>query len=117
MWLFLQWGDQRLEQQKETLAQQASTTLADMFIFLDPQKMFRYNVLAMVVLPVLVAVHRQPAVHPRHAGRRLRAAQVLRQPSARAAPEDTGKTAAGRAADDYRRHVLAGASLNVAVES
>lgn len=54
VWLLLQWGDTRLEQQKETLAQQASTTLADMFIFLDPQKMFRYNVLGMVVLPLLV---------------------------------------------------------------
>ncbi|HTH95262.1 MAG TPA: type II secretion system F family protein [Rhodocyclaceae bacterium] len=54
VWLFLQWGDKRLQKQKETLAHQASTTLADMFIFLDPQKMFRYNVTAMVVLPAFV---------------------------------------------------------------
>lgn len=54
IWVVLQLIDKRLEKQKETLAQQASTTLADMFIFLDPQKMFRYNVTAMVVLPALV---------------------------------------------------------------
>jgi tight adherence protein B len=53
VWIFLQWGDKRLEQQKATLAHQASTTLADMFIFLDAQKMFRYNVLAMIILPLL----------------------------------------------------------------
>jgi tight adherence protein B len=54
VWAFLQWGDRKLQKQKETLAQQASTTLADMFIFLDAQKMFRYNVTAMVVLPAVV---------------------------------------------------------------
>ena len=50
-WLFLKWIEGMLSKQKQQLAQQASTTLADMFIFLDPQKMFRYNVLAMGVLP------------------------------------------------------------------
>lgn len=54
VWVLLQLADKRLEKQKETLAQQASTTLADMFIFLDADKMFRYNVTAMVVLPALV---------------------------------------------------------------
>ncbi len=54
VWLIMQWIDKKLDQQKESLAQQASTTLADMFIFLDPQKMFRYNVAAMVLLPVIV---------------------------------------------------------------
>lgn len=56
VWLGLQWGDKKLSQQKENLAKEASTTLADMFIFLDPQKMFRYNVAAMVLLPVLIWV-------------------------------------------------------------
>ncbi|HQR03484.1 MAG: type II secretion system F family protein [Proteobacteria bacterium] len=51
VWLVLQWADTMLARQKETLTHQASTTLADMFIFLDPQKMFRYNVAAMVLLP------------------------------------------------------------------
>ncbi|HTJ96690.1 MAG TPA: type II secretion system F family protein [Rhodocyclaceae bacterium] len=53
VWLFLQWVDKRLDKQKQTLATQASTTLADMFIFLDPQKMFRYNVTAMIVVPAV----------------------------------------------------------------
>lgn len=53
-WLVLKWVDQKLTQQKAQLVQQASTTLADMFIFLDPQKMFRYNVVAMLLLPVFV---------------------------------------------------------------
>lgn len=43
-----------LSHQKEQLAHQASTTLADMFIFLDPQRMFRYNVMMMFVLPASV---------------------------------------------------------------
>lgn len=54
VWVVLQWADKRLQAQKETLTQQATTTLADMFIFLDPQKMFRYNVTAMVTLPALM---------------------------------------------------------------
>lgn len=53
-WLVMQWADKMLVRQKATLAHQASTTLADMFIFLDPQKMFRYNVAAMVVVPMVV---------------------------------------------------------------
>ena len=54
VWLAMQWIDRMLERQKENLAHQASTTLADMFIFLDPQKMFRYNVGAMVLVPLVV---------------------------------------------------------------
>jgi tight adherence protein B len=54
VWAAMQWGDRKLQMQKETLAEQASTTLADMFIFLDPEKMFRYNVTAMIVLPAIV---------------------------------------------------------------
>lgn len=50
-WLFMKWGEKMLTQQQASIADQASTTLADMFIFIDPQKMFRYNVVAMFVLP------------------------------------------------------------------
>lgn len=50
-WLFMKWGEQMLTKQQASIADQASTTLADMFIFIDPQKMFRYNVMAMFVLP------------------------------------------------------------------
>jgi tight adherence protein B len=54
VWLILKWADRKLLQQRDHLAEEASTTLADMFIFLDPQKMFRYNLLAMFVLPAVV---------------------------------------------------------------
>lgn len=54
IWLILRWVDRMLSQQQETLATEASTTLADMFIFLDPEKMFRYNVAAMAVIPAVV---------------------------------------------------------------
>ena len=74
VWLGLQWGDKKLLQQKESLAKEASTTLADMFIFLDPQKMFRYNVAAMVVLPILVWIL---TANPLFAGLGLVAAFVL----------------------------------------
>lgn len=53
-WLVLKWIDKMLSRQKAHLTQQASTTLADMFIFLDPQTMFRYNVMAMLALPAAV---------------------------------------------------------------
>jgi len=56
IWLVLKGVERVLDRQKDTLQQSASTTLADMFIFLDPQKMFRYNVAAMVVLPIVVWV-------------------------------------------------------------
>ncbi|RTL51164.1 MAG: secretion system protein F [Rhodocyclaceae bacterium] len=54
IWLVMQWADKMLTRQKENLEKQASTTLADMFIFLDPQKMFRYNVAGMVVVPSVI---------------------------------------------------------------
>ena len=50
-WLVIKWGEGMLTRQQASIADQASTTLADMFIFIDPQKMFRYNVMAMFVLP------------------------------------------------------------------
>src|SRR6185295_6583824 len=56
IWLVLKGVERILDRQKDTLQKSASTTLADMFIFLDPQKMFRYNVAAMVILPILVWV-------------------------------------------------------------
>lgn len=54
VWLALKWAEKMLSRQKDSLARDASTTLADMFIFLDAQKMFRYNVTAMAVLPAAV---------------------------------------------------------------
>jgi tight adherence protein B len=52
--LILKWVEKMLSRQQAQLVHQASTTLADMFIFLDPQRMFRYNVMAMFVLPASV---------------------------------------------------------------
>lgn len=54
IWLAMRAVRNLLDRQKNQLEQAARTTLADMFIFLDPQKMFVYNVGALVVLPVLV---------------------------------------------------------------
>jgi tight adherence protein B len=50
-WLTLRGADKALTSQKDAIAEHASTTLADMFIFLDPQKMFRYSVTLMIALP------------------------------------------------------------------
>ena len=49
-WLFMKWGESMLQKQQANIADQASGTLADMFIFIDPQKMFRYNLMAMFVV-------------------------------------------------------------------
>lgn len=54
IWLVMRAGRTLLRRQQNELEQAAQTTLADMFIFLDPQKMFRYNVVALLILPALV---------------------------------------------------------------
>lgn len=54
IWLAMRAGRTLLRRQQDQLEQAAQTTLADMFIFLDPQRMFRYNVVALLVLPALV---------------------------------------------------------------
>ncbi len=43
-----------LARQKSELETSTKTTLADMFIFLDPTQIFYYNVAALVILPTLV---------------------------------------------------------------
>lgn len=43
-----------MDRQKKQLEETARTTLADMFIFYDPKKMFTYNMVALLVVPVLV---------------------------------------------------------------
>jgi Flp pilus assembly CpaF family ATPase len=66
IFLFQQTGfdEGMLTKQQASIADQASTTLADMFIFIDPQKMFRYNVMAMFVLAGRrLLPHRQPCIH------------------------------------------------------
>ncbi|MEH6460750.1 type II secretion system F family protein [Chitinimonas sp. JJ19] len=43
-----------LDKQRASIELTTATTLADMFIFLDPQKMFRYNVALTCILPPIV---------------------------------------------------------------
>lgn len=54
IWLAIQGVRTVLERQKSSLEASARTTLADMFIFLDPTKMFYYNIGALVVVPTAV---------------------------------------------------------------
>ncbi len=54
IWLVMQGARTVLEKQKSALETSTRTTLADMFIFLDPTQIFYYNVAALVLLPTLV---------------------------------------------------------------
>ena len=52
-WLVFEAFGKLLSRQKRTLDQEAKTSLQDMFIFVDPQKLFTYNVIALAVAPAL----------------------------------------------------------------
>ena len=54
IWLALQAVRTILKRQQSELETSSKTTLADMFIFIDPTKLFYYNVGALIVLPTLV---------------------------------------------------------------
>ncbi len=54
IWIAIQAVRAVLARQKSELETTTKTTLADMFIFLDPSQIFYYNVVALVVLPTLV---------------------------------------------------------------
>jgi tight adherence protein B len=54
IWLGLQAVRTILKRQQSELETSSKTTLADMFIFIDPSKLFYYNVGALIVLPTLV---------------------------------------------------------------
>jgi tight adherence protein B len=54
IWLALQGVRSILKRQQSELETSSKTTLADMFIFIDPTKLFYYNVGALIVLPTLV---------------------------------------------------------------
>jgi tight adherence protein B len=54
IWIAIQAVRAVLARQKSELETSTKTTLADMFIFLDPSQIFYYNVVALVVLPTLV---------------------------------------------------------------
>lgn len=54
IWLAMQAARSVLAKQRSELEASTKTTLADMFIFLDPTQIFYYNVAALIVLPTLV---------------------------------------------------------------
>lgn len=54
IWVALQGVRALLKRQKSELETSSKTTLADMFIFIDPTRLFYYNVGALIVLPTLV---------------------------------------------------------------
>lgn len=45
-----------LVHQRSELERVAQTTLADMFLFYDPKKLFKYNLVALVVVPALIGL-------------------------------------------------------------
>ena len=54
IWLGIQAARSVLAKQRSELETSTKTTLADMFIFLDPTQIFYYNIAALIVLPTLV---------------------------------------------------------------
>lgn len=54
LWLLvLQKGQKVLSEYKETFTSTASSNMADMFMFIDPNRLFTFNIIAIVVLPLL----------------------------------------------------------------
>ncbi len=54
IWIALQGVRALLARQRSELETSSKTTLADMFIFIDPTKLFYYNVAALIVVPTFV---------------------------------------------------------------
>ena len=55
LWLLvLQKSQHLLEEYKDTFTSTASSNMADMFLFIDPNRLFLINVAAIIVLPVLM---------------------------------------------------------------
>ena len=117
IWLVMQAADQALTRQKDSLAEHASTTLADMFIFLDPQKMFRYSVALILGLPIVVWVATE---NPVFAGTALIVAYVLPKYYVSFLQKRRLKKLEKQLPDALLMitgAMSAGASLNVAIES
>lgn len=51
--LFIVKAQSKLARYREDFTSQASTNMADMFMFVDPQRLFRMNMIALVVGPIL----------------------------------------------------------------
>jgi len=54
IWTVFQLVGNVLARQKATIAEQADSNLKDMFIFVDPAKLFRLNAIALFLVPTLV---------------------------------------------------------------
>jgi len=54
VWTVFQLVGNVLARQRATIAEQADSSLRDMFIFIDPAKMFRMNAIALFLAPMLV---------------------------------------------------------------
>ncbi|MEX2524212.1 MAG: type II secretion system F family protein [Gammaproteobacteria bacterium] len=52
-WMLAQKGQAFLEDYKETFTATASSNMSDMFLFIDPNRLFLLNIVAIVVLPAL----------------------------------------------------------------
>ena len=117
IWIALQGVRALLARQKSELETSSRTTLADMFIFIDPTQLFYYNVGALVILPSLVWVFTNNPVF-------VTAAAV----ATLVLPKYYIKTLAARRLKRFEEQLpdallmvsgamRAGASLNVALES
>ncbi len=49
-------GQQYMGKYKEEFTSTASANMSDMFMFVDPNKLFQYNIIAIIVLPILVLI-------------------------------------------------------------
>ena len=52
--LFISRAQSKLASYREDFTSQASSNMADMFMFVDPQRLFRMNLIALVVAPLLI---------------------------------------------------------------
>lgn len=62
IWTVIQIAESGLKKQRDALRTTASTSLQEMFIFVDPTKLFYINVLAFIFLPAIIYVMTDNAV-------------------------------------------------------
>lgn len=56
IWAIMQMAESGLRKQKQTLQATASTSLQEMFIFVDPTRLFYFNILALLFIPAVIYV-------------------------------------------------------------
>ena len=54
VWTIIELIGRLLDRQRTQIQEEAKTTLKDMFIFIDPMRMFYYNAAALFILPTLI---------------------------------------------------------------